>query len=196
MGKERLDRVDGSTMENVVANSLKLAVTDLIISRYANESQTYVITKDAMSVEEAADNLIDYARHMSSGKYMYAILAGIDKQFTHECVAEFIRNSPAIMDQIRSNVAAKSKNKDDAMVDSPLDVKLRDPDVLNSVVDPKTDQDILHDIELEDAQSVPKDENVLHDSDSAEVEVGFEPDPEVVDFIFDPEQPNGIKWKD
>lgn len=189
MGKEKLDRIDESTVENVITNSLKLAVTDLIISRYANESQTYVVTKDAMSVEEAADDLIDYARHMSSGKYMYAILAGIDKQFTHECVAEFIRNSPAIMDQIRSNIANSSSKRTGATTDLPADTMLHDSEVLEDIMD----------LEIEDGDT-------LHDSDQVEVETDpagglkIETDPAVgpgaMNFTFDPTQPNGIKWND
>lgn len=177
MGKERLDRVDESTVENVVTNSLKLAVTDLIISRYANESQTYVVTKDATSVEEAADDLIDYARHMSSGKYMYAILAGIDKQFTHECVAEFIRNSPAIMDQIKSNVANGSLKRSDTTTNLPIDTVSSDREVSDDIMD----------LEIED-------ESMLHDSDRVKVETDpsgglqVETDPaagpKVVDFTF------------
>jgi hypothetical protein len=199
MGKEKLDRVDESTIENVVTNSLKLAVTDLIISRYANESQTYVVTKDAMSVEEAADDLIDYARHMSSGKYMYAILAGIDKQFTHDCVAEFIRNSPAIMDQIKSNVAKGSLKRSDTTNGLPADTVLHGQKVSDDIMD----------LEVED-------EGVLQDSDQFEVETGpvgglqieadpaaspkivtdLEGDSGIVDFTLDPTQTNGIKWND
>jgi len=189
MGKERLDRVDESTIENVVTNSLKLAVTDLIISRYANESQTYVVTKDAMSVEEAADDLIDYARHMSSGKYMYAILAGIDKQFTHDCVAEFIRNSPAIMDQIKSNVAKASLKHSDTTSGSPTDTVLHDQKVSDDIMDLEVEGESM----LEDSDQV---EVETDPAESLQVETDPAAGPRIVDFTFDPTQTNGIKWED
>lgn len=181
MGKEKLDHIDESKIDDVVTNSLKMAVTDLIISRYASESQTYVVTKDAMSVEEAADDLIDYARHMSSGKYMYAILAGIDKEFTHACVEDFIRNSPTIMEQIRSNVAAGNlkHSEDSTEIDSPTEVLSDDIKLSDGIVDLETDDGIFVD-------------------STEQVDIGPESEmiPKTTNFKFDPSQPNGIVWED
>lgn len=126
-------KIDTESVEKGATHALKLAVIDLVMGRYLSESQTMTVIGSASSVTEAADDLIDYAKSFASAKYMYAMLNGVDPDFTRSCVETFIQNNPVIMETIRANNVVKAsqsvasielvKSSEFAVQDDILDIR-------------------------------------------------------------------------
>lgn len=157
-------KIDAESVGKGATHALKLAVIDVVMGRYLSESQTMTVIGSASSVTEAADDLIDYAKSFASAKYMYAMLNGIDPDFTRGCVETFIQNNPVMMETIRANNVTEVRSVDNV-------ISMNDTNLV------KDSELVLQDDMLE-----------ISDGDDVATDDGE------TDFILDPNSQNGIKW--